>query len=105
MIERRSEITPALRDVIVERYRQVNDEHFSADHDDEHDEGELGMAAACYAMEGASNLMDALDAGEPPSLWPWDEEWWKPTTHRQNCVKAAALIIAEIERLDRMEVK
>lgn len=35
-------------------------------------------------------------------VWPWDESWWKPTTPRRDLVKAAALILAEIERLDRM---
>jgi hypothetical protein len=33
--------------------------------------------------------------------WPWDLKWWKPTTPRRDLVKAAALIVAEIERLDR----
>jgi hypothetical protein len=94
--------TQAAQDVLAERRRQVDEEGWDADHDDEHDEGELGMAAACYAMEGASNLTLAGDEGEPPSMWPWDEEWWKPSPEpRRNLVKAAALILAEIDRLDR----
>ncbi|HHG5326055.1 TPA: hypothetical protein ACPWPG_001447 [Pseudomonas aeruginosa] len=33
--------------------------------------------------------------------WPWDEQWWKPSTARRDMVKACALALAEIERLDR----
>jgi hypothetical protein len=29
------------------------------------------------------------------------DEWWKPTNRRRDLVKAGALILAEIERLDR----
>ena len=38
-------------------------------------------------------------------LWPWDEKWFKrsPDNRRLELIKAAALIIAEIERLDRKE--
>lgn len=97
-----SRLSQAARDVLAERQRQVEEEGWTPEHDDEHDEGELGMAAACYAMEGASNLTLSGDEGEPPSIWPWDEEWWKPSPEpRRNLVKAAALILAEIERLDR----
>lgn len=97
-----SRLSQAARDVLAERQRQVEQEGWTPEHDDEHDEGELGMAAACYAMEGASNLTLSGDEGEPPEFWPWDGEWWKPSPEpRRNLVKAAALILAEIERLDR----
>lgn len=32
---------------------------------------------------------------------PWDEKWWKPKNPRRDLVKAGALILAEIERIDR----
>ena len=35
------------------------------------------------------------------TLWPWAAEWWKPKDCRRNLVRAGALILAEIERLDR----
>jgi hypothetical protein len=38
-------------------------------------------------------------------IWPWDRKWWKPTDRRRDLVKAAALILAEIERLDRATIK
>jgi len=34
-------------------------------------------------------------------VWTWERAWWKPTTRRRDLVKAGALILAEIERLDR----
>lgn len=102
MIERRQEITTALRDVIVERYRQINDEHFSAAHDDEHTDCSLAIASAYYATFYTDTQV--LDCGGRTG-WPWGDEWLKLTMHRQTCVKAAALLIAEIERIDRAGVK
>jgi len=63
-------LTQAAKDVLVERQRQIVVKGWTPEHDDEHDEGELGMAAACYAMEGASNLILQGDEREPPSQWP-----------------------------------
>lgn len=82
-------------DVLAERRRQVEAEGWSTEHDDEHLPGELALAAASYVC---------ADEGEaPPAIWPWDWAWWKPESRRRNLVKAAALILAEIERLDRAE--
>lgn len=36
-----------------------------------------------------------------PVSWPWDFQWFKPSDDRRNLVKAGALILAELERLDR----
>lgn len=44
---------------------------------------------------------DARRAKEVPEGWPWDDVWWKPKDPRTNLVKAGALILAEIERMDR----
>jgi hypothetical protein len=35
------------------------------------------------------------------SFWPFERSAWKPKSPRSDMVKAAALIVAEIERLDR----
>ena len=34
-------------------------------------------------------------------LWRWEAHWFKPRSPRADLVRAGALIIAEIERLDR----
>lgn len=98
----------ALRDVAAERRRQIEVEGRTPDHDDEHGAGEMAQAAAAYADDGACRLQGAPDdivagPGDPPEPWPWDECWWKPDEPRRMLVKAAALLLAEIERLDRHE--
>ncbi|HDZ8013256.1 TPA: DUF550 domain-containing protein [Citrobacter amalonaticus] len=89
---------PAILDVVAERQRQKSVEGWTSEHDDQYEDGELIDAAACYAKD--SSLWDCI--GEPPSDWPWNDEWWKPSKNmRRNLVKAGALILAEIERRDR----
>ncbi|MBV2183250.1 MAG: hypothetical protein KUL88_01730 [Rhizobium sp.] len=92
----------AIRDVVLERLRQQIVEGFDAIHDDKYTEGELPAAAACYA-EFASYSDDTRKrhAGKWLVGWPWSADWWKPKSRRQDLVRAAALIVAEIERLDR----
>lgn len=101
------ELTQAERDLIEERRRQIESEGWSAEHDDEHTSGEMGWAAAAYAI-GIPELGGAVQCGKQfapwrQMLWPWDKKWWKPSDRRRNLVKAGALIQAEIERLDRAE--
>lgn len=40
----------------------------------------------------------------PDPFWPWQRKWWKPKDPRRDLVRAGALIIAEIERIDRAAV-
>ena len=100
------DISQAAADVIAERRRQINKEGWTHVHDDRHDPGELSAAASAYALNAADQLHPHSqgDGGnEQPVMWPWDPEWWKPTTPRRDLVKAAALILAEIERFDRLK--
>lgn len=87
----------ATRDVLAERRRQVDAEGWTPEHDDEHDDGAMAQAAGCYALWGRAYPVK----GMCPAAWPWHAHDWKPETHRANCVRAAALLLAEIERLDR----
>lgn len=94
-------LTAAEIAVITERRRQVSEEGWTASHDDHHSQGEMIEAAACYAVTaGASNRDPRGEISVPPG-WPWASVWWKPGTPRRMLVKAAALLVAEIERLDR----
>jgi hypothetical protein len=87
-------LTQAARDVLAERQRQINIEGWTPKHDDEqHLPGELALAAASYVCA------DENDA--PPAIWPWAPSWWKPRDRRRNLTKAGALILAEMERIDR----
>lgn len=95
-LEARS-FNPAILDVIAERQRQQSVEGWMPEHDDEHCNGELAMAAVCYINETGTVNRN----GGKPWGWPWDASWWKPNARRRNLVKAGALILAEIERIDR----
>ena len=92
--------TQAVLDVLAERRRQIEVEGWPLDHDDEHEGAELAMAAACYAGNAGGYVWADRWPGE--NLWPWSRAEWRPTTPRRDLVKAGALILAEIERLDRM---
>lgn len=102
-------MTQALRDVQDERARQISREGWKPEHDDQHTDGALAMAGASYALrtmtydeDSTTQLVLRL---RPPSFWPFASHWWKPTTRRRDLVKAAALLLAEIERLDRQEAR
>lgn len=83
----------AERDVLAERRRQVEAEGMSTAGDDCYCAAELPRAAAAYILNGAND--------DAPAIWPWAKSWWKPRDARSNYVRAGALILAEIERLDR----
>lgn len=89
-------LTQAARDVLAERYRQIGVEGWTPEHDNEHDKGELVDAAICYAA-GTTDIRRT-----DGYVWPWDEAWWKPRDPRRNRVIAAALILADLERIDRI---
>lgn len=95
------EVPQAWIDVQEERRRQITAEGWTPEHDDEHDNGEMARAAACYALAGSSAPNDGTAALLVSLAWPWDQQWWKPTSARRDLVKACALALAEIERLDR----
>lgn len=100
-------ISRAAQDVHAERQRQISVEGWDDTHDDCNDKSELAQAAACYALSGTPADEAVFIHGrwkDPRDLfwpWTWDRSWWKPTNRRRDLVKAGALILAEIERLDR----
>lgn len=109
------EASQAARDVLAERQRQISAEGWTPDHDDEHKEGEMCFAAAGYAC-AASDALQAIEHqfdgdGQPtfnepaalPHRAPWPHGWtFKRAPVRRQLVKAGALILAEIERIDRL---
>ncbi|MEG2040614.1 MAG: hypothetical protein RR068_05845, partial [Hafnia sp.] len=86
--------TAAVLDVLLERQRQQTDKGFSNEQDDTYTGCELAAAAISY-----------IEPMEATNYWPadWHDESFKPSAYRRNLVKATALLIAEIERLDRQE--
>lgn len=103
----------AIEEIAAERQHQIEKEGWSESHDDSHNRGQLARAAAAYAYTSTINA-HTLDqhaqavSGYTPGirslvadLWPWDSRWFKPQNRRRDLVRAGALIVAEIERLDR----
>ena len=89
-------LTAAALAVIAERIRQVECEGCGHADDDLYTAGQLAEAAAVYA-----HLADNPAARS--TQWPWKQEAYKPSkSRRRNLVIAGALILAEIERLDRV---
>ncbi|EIH9536937.1 ead/Ea22-like family protein [Escherichia coli] len=88
---------PAILDVIAERQRQQSVEGWMPEHDDQYSKSQLLWASSCYVLNAIHPF------NRIPFDWPWTPEWWKPTNPRRDLVKAGALILAEIERIDRQE--
>ncbi len=94
-----SEQTSAvLQEIVQERAHQI-EIGFTPAHDDRHTGGELVSAAVCYATGAKLYLYNCTR-----SLWPFDDSDWHPESPRTNLIKAAAMLVAEIERLDRWEL-
>ncbi|HFZ1016596.1 TPA: hypothetical protein ACIJRM_005373 [Klebsiella oxytoca] len=100
-------VNAAAANVLAERKRQVSVEGWTPSHDDAHKNNEMAFAAACYAFHAAAASWDLEDCGTEydshpaPKNWPWEPEWWKPKSARADLVRAGALILAELERIDR----
>jgi len=95
----------ALRDVAAERLRQIEFEGYDPEHDDEHVNDEIAALACFFAMPPGAREWDASSTGYGlrlgdailPHGWASIEDG----DRRRELVKAGALILAEIERLDR----
>lgn len=101
-----------LREIGNERMQQKHKHGFDTAHDDAHDNFELPRAASVYALYASLPALDRDFAAKygpglygSQEVWPWDRADLKLTTRRHELIKAAALIVAEIERLDRAQVK
>lgn len=85
--------------IAVERARQVHEEGWTEDHDDDHRNGELARAAVTYCLTAHPRGLD--DLSEAARFWPFDGDWLKPRSKIEDLVRAGALIAAEIDRLNR----
>lgn len=94
----------AAADVLAERRRQITAEGWTPDHDDHHVNEEIAALACFYAMPDGARDWDATSTGYGDTLGHAiiPENWSVKTgDRRRELVKAGALILAEIERLDR----
>lgn len=83
----------AALDVVAERRRQIEVENRDLLHDQQYVRDELAYASICYATPQFS-------FSGVPEDWPFPPSAWKPKDRRSNLVRAAALLVAEIERID-----
>jgi hypothetical protein len=88
----------AVADVLAERARQVEAKGYSAERDDTYNSYELPRAAGCYVMNASG-----IPRHRALMYWPFAPDTFKPAGRRRDLVKAAALLLAEIERIDREE--
>ncbi|HIB1367992.1 TPA: hypothetical protein ACWV4M_004377 [Salmonella enterica subsp. enterica serovar Muenchen] len=87
------QLTPAATDVLAERQRQIAVKGWTPEHDDTYIDCELAAAAIGY-----------IEPMEAENYWPadWHDDSFRPSDYRRNLVKATALLLAELERLDRL---
>jgi hypothetical protein len=108
---------PGITLIEAERRRQISAEGWTAEHDNRHDEGEMALAAACYASPIL--LYQKVDRANQIRFvdpWPWDDRWDKrpedgnvklPNSsvgikeRIRQLSKAGALVAAELDRLLR----
>lgn len=99
----------AIELIVAERKRQIEKEGWTKEHDDDHMGGELANAAAYYAMTDdlISFIDDEWGFGMHLHVWPFDLKWLKrtPDDRIRELTKAGALIVAEIERIQRLKQK
>lgn len=107
----------ALDLIAAERRRQVEALGYSTQRDDAYALGELGRAAGAYiAAERQREWYGPVVVNRPLALatfcgWPWELESFKPAADStpvariRELTKAGALIVAEIERLQRLMAK
>jgi hypothetical protein len=104
--------------IAKERERQVSEEGYDAKHDDNHEDGELATAAAIYASP--SLLYEKTETAQGVHFDVVDDMGWNldlpyhgnmrqpnyqvaRTKRIRQLVMAAALIAAEIDRLQRRD--
>lgn len=100
-------ISEICEELVSERVRQIAGEGYTNDHDDEHACDEIAGLACYYVMPPAAREWDASSTGYGETLGAamLPEGWQaKEGDRRRELVKAGALILAEIERLDRLSM-
>lgn len=92
-----------VEEIKAERLRQIHVENFSLSQDDRYTDESLAKAAAAYALGPGVKGKKGAD--------PWPRSWYrswdkrKKFNRRRQLVIAGALLIAEIQRLERAGVQ
>lgn len=94
-------------DVLGERARQRRVEGYTDEHDDSLDTFSLSAAALAYITDARlrGTTGHGFDNGAPVD-WPYGDESWRPKHDiRKSFEQAAALLLAEMDTLDRKALK
>jgi hypothetical protein len=97
--------------ILAERQRQITEEGWTPDMDDQYVNGDLVLASVCYAAHAQNNghmysiSPSAYQEIPPPSQWPWISQAWKPKNPIRDLERAGALISAELDRRLRLQAK
>ena len=84
-------ISDAVAMSLAECKRQTEVEGFTA----ERCRASQSRTGVCRRLLRWPRLRKRIPSGERAAAdrWPWSADWWKPTDHRRNLVKAGALIL------------
>jgi hypothetical protein len=87
--------------ISAERRMQIANDDLD---DDKWRDGELARASAYYATPNEFRTTNTIGFW---IIWPWHKSWFKPTPKDRikELAKAGALIAAEIDRLQRRNLK
>jgi hypothetical protein len=89
-----------IEEIAAERECQITHKHYSRQHDDSYNRGELAQAAAAYAYVSSAEYSCFLSLADlqyrfqqiifkhAQGLWPWAPRVFKPTTPRRDLIKA-----------------
>lgn len=97
--------------VKVEREKQIKKHGYTPEHDDEHTDGSLADAAACYAANSRISPLYRVSwtsLGQIQDIypvWSWHPQYFKKEKHprKKQLIISAALLMAEYDRLERIE--
>ena len=91
-----------------ERVKQINKHGYTHEHDDGHTDGSIADAAACYAATAQVYKIKEFNELFPmKTLYPWGMRYFKKEekSRKDQIITACAMLMAEWERLDRIEKK
>lgn len=95
--------------VAKERTRQIVEKGYTAEHDDEHMDGSIADAAACYAANTLFLYKPTAVGGANGDLshvWPWELVYYnEDKTRKDQIITACAMLMAEYDRIVRAEQK
>jgi hypothetical protein len=95
----------ALTRIAIAREKLISEAGFDQVHDDAQLQSQLVVAAGSYALHAIASEAERqqFSPGAPPPAWPWEATLWQPEDRNRDLLRAAALLVAEIERLNRLK--